>query len=194
MVTDAFIDWWFAPWNHAGEDAPPIPGDDAVGKRDAYRNWCAEAHVASDFPLQFDPAWSIVAGIEQAQLQHTASLFMGLIAARQPDQSVLRSLPFDDQKWCLSIAATQPLQPFSVNHPQSQDDVHTRGLAELAIRLEQGFPGLWSRLQLGLPLAIRSAVAIRMQNCWADQNQIARSSIRSQRCWRWCRQRSEAHS
>lgn len=117
---------------------------------------------------------------------------MGLIAARQPlqtHQATLNLLTFDDRKWCLSLAATQLLPPYSVDYPNAEDALATRGLAELAIRLNSGFPGMWSRLQMTLPEADRASVAMRIQNSWADRDTVTRGAVRSQRCWRLCLQR-----
>lgn len=168
--------------------------NDVVSQRDGYRDWCSQASISSELPHQFDPQWCDTALIKPAGLQRAAELFMGLIAARQPLQThrtTLNKLPFDDRKWCLSLAATQLLPAYSVDHPEADDSLVTRGLAELAIRLNAGFPGLWSRLQLRLPPTHRAAVQLRIQNSWADRETITRSAVRSQRCWRLCTQRSE---
>lgn len=194
MLSETFIDWWFNPW-HIGIDAVfDTEDNDLVARRDSYQSWCAGARIPSDLPQQFDPTWSGVAMTEGPLLQHTATLFMGLIAARQSDQEILRVLPLTDQKWCRSIAATQPLQAYAVPHPESTDTLDICGLTEMAIRLEQGFPGLWPRLQLHLPANIQASITVRKQNNWATAEDIRRSTIRSQRCWRLCQQRSEENS
>lgn len=191
MLSETFIDWWFNPWMIGVESVPDTEANDLVARRDGYQTWCASANILGDLPRYFDPTWSSVAMTEGPLLQHTASLFMGLIAARQPDQRVLRALPLGDQKWCRSIAATQPLQAYAVPHPESTDTLDICGLAEMAIRLEQGFPGLWPRLQLHLPANIQASITLRTQNNWATAEDILRSTMRSQRCWRLCQQRSE---
>lgn len=192
MLAADFIDWWFSPWEYAIDVAPTAFGDDLIGQRDGYRNWCAESSITSDLPQLFDPHWSSAALRDARQLEQAASLFMGLIAARQPlptHQATLNTLAFDDRKWCLSLAATQLLPAYSVDHPDSDDACAVRGMAELAIRLNVGFPGVWSRLQLTLPQPERAAVQLRVQNSWADRDAINRSAVRSQRCWRLCLQR-----
>ncbi|NDP59077.1 MAG: hypothetical protein GZ090_06945 [Oxalobacteraceae bacterium] len=194
MLPETFIDWWFNPWAISA-DVTQAPGsNDLVARRDGYRAWCASAMIPGDLPLHFDPVWSSVAMMEGATMQRAAGLFMGLIAARQPDQEVLRALPLSDQKWCRSIAATQPLQAYALAHPESTDTLDICGLAELAIRLELGFPGLWPRLQLHLPANSQASIALRRQNNWAGTEDILRSTTRSQRCWRLCQQRSEETS
>jgi hypothetical protein len=192
MLSDDFIDWWFAPWLHADPDQPSAHGSDLLGQRDGYRDWCAKVGIASSLPAEFDPLWSTAIMTDLSLLQHTASLFIGLIAARQQNRALLDTLDFSDRKWCLSIAATQPLHAYAVEHPASDDSAEIRGLAEFAIRLEHGFPGAWPRLQLMLPPTERAAIAVRLQNSWADHQAVNRAAARSQRCWRLCQQRSEA--
>ncbi|MFT5532091.1 MAG: hypothetical protein ACI8WM_001674 [Burkholderiaceae bacterium] len=194
MLSETFIDWWFNPWTIGADTASELRSADLIAQRDEYRTWCASARIPGGLPQHFDPAWSCVAMIEGQVLQHAASLFMGLIAARQPDQSAIRALPLTDQKWCRSIAATQPLHAYAVPHPESTDTLDTCGLAEIAIRLEQGFPGLWPRLQLQLPADIQASITLRTQANWATEDDILRSTTRSLRCWRLCQQRSEENS
>lgn len=193
MLSETFIDWWFNPWT-IGDNTLQGSSNDLLARRDGYRAWCTSARIPGDLPHQFDPVWSSVAMLERATLQHAAALFMGLIAARQPGQDALRALPLADQKWCRAVAATQPLQAYAVAHPESTDTLDICGLAEMALRLEQGFPGLWPRLQLHLPADSRTSIALRMQNSWAGPQDILRSTTRSQRCWRLCHLRSEEHS
>lgn len=192
MLSDNFIDWWFAPWRYAIAPISATVDDDVISQRDGYRNWCAQAAIASELPPQFDPHWSSAAVENADLLAQAASLFMGLIAARQPlkaQQQSFNLLTLDDRKWCLSLAATQLLPAYAVEHPESDDDCAIRGMAELAIRLDAGFPGLWPRLQMTLQEADRAAVQLRLQNNWADHEVITRSATRSQRCWRLCLQR-----
>ncbi len=192
MLSETFIDWWFSPWSIGTTSDTAEHG--LIARRDGYQAWCANARIPGDLPLHFDPAWSSVAMLDGLTLQSAASLFMGLIAARQPDQEALRGLPLGDQKWCRAIAATQPLHAYVVPHPDSSDSLDVCGLAEMAIRLEQGFPGLWPRLQLHLPAQSKAGIKLRMQNNWATPEDILRSTTRSQRCWRLCQQRSEENS
>ena len=197
MLTDSFIDWWFAPWHYAIAPHPSAVAQDLISQRDGYRNWCAQAAIASELPAQFDPQWTSAAVSDANVLSQAASLFMGLISARQPlqaQQGTFNALSFEDRKWCLSLAATQLLPAYAVDHPECDEDGAIRGMAELAIRLNSGFPGLWSRLQMTLQAADRAAVQLRVQNSWADHEAVNRSAARSQRCWRLCLQRSRGVS
>lgn len=192
MLSDDFIDWWYTPWRYAIAPSPAAASEELISQRDDYRNWCARAAIASDLPQHFDPHWSGAALSNADLLTQSAALFMGLIAARQPlntQQETFNVLPFDDRKWCLSLAATQLLPAYAVDHPDNDDEPAIRGMAELAIRLDAGFPGLWSRLQMTLQEAERAAVQLRVQNNWADHEAITRTATRSQRCWRLCLQR-----
>ena len=194
MLSIDFLDWWFAPWTHADAAHPTASATDLLARRDGYRDWCAQAGIVSALPHEFDPLWSMAVITELPRLQKTAQLFNGLIAARQQNLALLDTLDFNDRKWCLSIAATQPLHAYAVDPPACDDSTEVRGLAELAIRVEHGFAGLWPRLQLMLPLSQRSVIALRIQNSWADHDAIARAAPRSQRCWRLCQQRSEVQA
>jgi hypothetical protein len=192
MLSETFVDWWFNPWSIGSDTTSDTVDNALVARRDGYRTWCASARIPGDLPQHFDPAWSGVALLDGPTLQYAATLFMGLITARQPEQDALRALPLSDQKWCRSIAATQPLHAYVVAHPENTDTLAICGMAEMAIRLDQGFPGLWPRLQLHLPAQRQASVTLRAQNNWATPEDILRSKTRSQRCWRLCQQRSEA--
>ncbi len=191
MLSETFIDWWFSPWTLGADTTSDTGENGLIAQRDRYRTWCASAEVPGDLPRHFDPSWSTLAMMDGPTMQYAASLFMGLITARQSDQEALRALPLSDQKWCRAIAATQPLHAYVVAHPESTDTLDICGLAEIAIRLDQGFPGLWSRLQLHLSEQSRVSIKLRKQSNWATPEDILRSSTRSQRCWRLCQQRSE---
>lgn len=189
MMSPDFIDWWFAPWTYAIGIGDLAGTEELMARRDGYREWCSAAQVISELPPECDAQWTSAALIDGAALQHAATLFMGLIAARQQDQNALAQIPLVERRWCLSVAATQPLHAYAVDHPDDHQELPLRGLAELAIRLDHGFPGLWSRLRLTLPESTRAAVALRLQNSWADQDILMQAASRSQRCWRLCRQR-----
>ncbi|WP_156396904.1 hypothetical protein [Noviherbaspirillum sp. Root189] len=136
MLSSVFIDWWFEPWVYAERAVPALhPAAAQAGRRDAYRIWCEQACVAPDLPKQFDPAWQIAAVDSAAELVGAARPFAGLIAARQHDTAVLDELEFDDRKWCISVAATQPLvgcrDVFA-----DEDTIELRGLCEIARRLD----------------------------------------------------------
>ncbi|MEN3293144.1 MAG: hypothetical protein V7642_2397 [Burkholderiales bacterium] len=190
MLPDSFFDWWFAPWDYAVNAAPGLPfSGDWLGQRDAYRLWCAQAQVTADLPAGFDPGWLLVAGDSGPELTATARLFAGLIAAREHNQSVLGQLAFPDRKWCVSIAATQPLRgcpdvPFA-----GDDSIEVRGLFELARRLEQRFPGLWSRVRLLLEPTLVVRVEDLLKVSLAAAENADASSMRAQRCWALCRVR-----
>lgn len=190
MLSSEFIDWWFEPWRHAnGTVSAKRTSATQAGLRDGYRIWCEQARVAPDLPRQFDPAWQIAVVDSVAKLLGSARLFAGLIAARQHDTAVLSALAFDDRKWCISIAATQPLigchDVFAAHDP-----IELRGLCELARRLERGFPGIWARLQLMLTAELAASVVARME---AAYRAPAESSVtRAQRCWSLCLGRTDS--
>src|SRR3990167_9934149 len=111
MLPHAFVDWWFAPWSYAHAGAAHLPlAADHAGRRDGYRLWCEQAGIAADIPGNFDPAWSDAVCRDGTQLIAGARLFAGLIAAREHEQRLLDALAFSERKWCVSVAATQPLQ------------------------------------------------------------------------------------
>lgn len=190
MLPDSFFDWWFAPWAYAdnvhGHFSLAV---DWLGQRDAYRLWCEQVDVTADLPASLDPGWHVVAGDTGLELTATARLFAGLIAAREHNQSVLGELAFADRKWCVSIAATQPLRGYRDAPYAAEDSIEARGLFELARRLEQGFPGLWSRVRLMLPPALVARVDNLLEAALAAAENTDASSMRSQRCWTLCRAR-----
>ncbi|MDB5772250.1 MAG: hypothetical protein JWM42_2624 [Burkholderia sp.] len=189
MLPDSFLDWWFAPWGYA-KDAPPYSAlvADYMGQRDSYHLWCAQADVAANFPERFDPEWHATVTDDGSELVEAARLFAGLIAARRHDQTVLKQLQFDDRRWCLGIATTQPLDGCEL--PFAEDDpVEVRGLVELARRLEYGFPGIWSRLRLTLPAALAGRVG-QLLGAALETGERAAASRRAQRCWSLCRARA----
>jgi hypothetical protein len=190
MLPDYFFDWWFAPWAYALEAAgqPPL-SEDWLGQRDGYRLWCAQAHVAADLPASLDPGWHVVAGDTAPELTATARLFAGLIAAREHNQSVLGELAFADRKWCVSIAATQPVRGCQETPYAEDDSIEVRGLFELARRLDQRFPGLWSRLRLMLDPALGARVDSLLDVALAAAENSDASSMRALRCWMLCRVR-----
>jgi hypothetical protein len=190
MLSHAFIEWWFNPWACAGS-APewPLPAADTLGRRDAYRLWCAQALVVADLPPRFALPWHILAGLSGTELAATARLFAGLVAARDHQQAVLGELAVRDRKWCISIAATQPLRRAQDVPYTAQDGIEVRGLVELARRLEVAFPGLWSRLRLTLGPALAARVdalaPAAMASAAEDAAGVA-ASTRAARCWTLC--------
>ncbi|OGB25906.1 MAG: hypothetical protein A3I66_12050 [Burkholderiales bacterium RIFCSPLOWO2_02_FULL_57_36] len=193
MLPPTFLDWWFAPWAHASGRTPCLPSAiDQLGRRDGYRLWCAEAGIDPDIPLHFDPAWHIAATADGTEFIATARLFAGLLAARDHDQAVLGALPFADRKWCVSIAATQPLQRCSHVRYDGGESIEVRGMVELARRLEHGFPGLWGRLRLTLPIALADKVDRLRHEAVAMELKLDACATRAQRCWQHCRNRAES--
>ncbi|CAN7526864.1 hypothetical protein [Duganella sp. LjRoot269] len=183
-LSGTFLDWWFAPWRLGGGD-PVLAGVDAPpARRDAYRAWCRQAGVPPDLPAAGNPGWQAAALEDGAALRRCCALYGGLFAAREQDHAVLRSLPADDRRWCLSVAMTQPLQGGAVH---AGGDAGQRGMLELACRLDAQFPGMWQRLRRLLhdvpatpspPLSGAAASAAALS--------------RAQRCWSLCLARAQA--
>lgn len=193
MLPNSFFDWWFAPWRYAVEptDRLPLQGD-FLGRQDGYRLWCKDARVPAGLPARFDPAWHIAMGESGPELTAAARLFGGLFAARAHDQSALGELEFPERKWCVGIAATQPLRTWASKSGGTGDSVEVRGLAELAGRLESGFPGVWPRLRLTLPAMLRGAVDERLADITAPAENASAAQARAQRCWMLCRNRAKS--
>ncbi|HEX7635820.1 MAG TPA: hypothetical protein VF427_11135 [Noviherbaspirillum sp.] len=184
MLSDTFIDWWFAPWSYAVNIPARLqPAADLLARRDQYGFWCAEAGVQTDFPDDFDPGWQVAAVHAQAELRKAAELFCGLIAARAQDQSVLSLLPISERRWCMSIAGTQPLKGCAEVTFLPADPLEVRGLTELASCLEHGFPGIWTRLRLLLPEPLANRVETLLP---VQRRSAAGSAVRAQRCWQMC--------
>ncbi|MGZ3240065.1 MAG: hypothetical protein ACXWJK_06735 [Burkholderiaceae bacterium] len=191
MLPHSFIDWWFAPWSYALESSAHLPlAIDRLGKRDGYRLWCKQAGISADLPSHFDTGWADVMCADGAQLLVAARLFAGLMAAREHEQSVLDALKFSDRKWCVGIAATQPLLRCRQAHYNAMDSIETRGLVELARRLKNSFPGLWPRLRLMLSATQAAQVELLLDT--AETIASGTPMVRAQRCWRMCRDRSAA--
>lgn len=191
MLTEAFIDWWFAPWSYASRSPASLPpAADLLAQRDQYGYWCAEAGVRPDVPGDADPGWQVAAISTAPELRKAAQLFGGIVAARAQDQQVLGGLPIADRRWCMGIALTQPLKGCGQIAFHPADPAEVRGLAELARRLEHSFPGLWTRLRLLLPEPLAGRVDSLLPDApgaWANG---AASEVRMQRCWQMCRARA----
>ena len=182
MLSDAFLEWWFAP--------PGMPpGADPLARRDRYPWWCAEAGVRPELPPAFDPDWQVAAVDAGAELRQAAALFGGIVAARAQDHVQLARLALAERRWCMSIAMTQPLKDCFGLRFAPDDPAELRGLAELARRLEHGFPGLWTRWRLLLPAPLAGRVDGLLQGAAAP---AAGSDARVQRCWQMCRARAAA--
>jgi len=190
MLSPDFLDWWFAPWTYAVNVPSHLAlAKDYVGQRDGYKMWCEQAHIGTNLPAQFDPSWNAVIPESGEELLATAQLFAGLIAAREHNQEVLAKLAFADRKWCVSIAATQPLSGATQIPYKASDSAEVRGLMELARRLEQGFPGLWARLHLMLPKSLAERTDKLLKAVTTAGEKIEGSPTRAQRCWSLCQGR-----
>ncbi|AIY39653.1 hypothetical protein LT85_0493 [Collimonas arenae] len=191
MFAQSMIDWWFMPWSYAlqpGAAWPPMA--EQLGSRDRYRLWCRAADVVADFPAQCDSGWGVASISDGAQLLAAARLFAGLLAAREHDnanaRAALLSLSPAERKWCLSVAATQPLRRFADDIAVDAGAIGLRGLLELALYLHDGFPGMWSRLRLTLPSAQAAQVDTLLKTMSEGSVAPAVQIVRAQRCWRMC--------
>ena len=195
MLSDAFLDWWFAPWDYAGDPPGLVAGADLLARRDQYGPWCAAAGIEASLPGVFDPGWQVAATHSGAELRQTARLFGGLVAARARIQPVLDGMALDERRWCMSVALTQPLaaSPGLAFDPAAAADgdlATVLGLAELAHRLAHGFPGAWPRLRLLLPAALDECVTRLAPPAPATEPATAAPQARAQRCWQMCRARA----
>lgn len=189
MLSAAFLDWWFAPWIYASSPHASQSAD-LIGRRDAYRLWCADAGVKAALPPAFDAAWQETALDDGQVLTAGACLFGGLLAVRQQRHEALAQLAVADRKWCMSIASLQPLSTLAGAPFTAGDRLEIRGLAELAGRIEHAFPGMWSRLKLLLPPELDEPVTRLLEQTGDVSGAAARDSQRALRCWRLCRQRA----
>lgn len=193
MLSQLFLEWWFDPWRYAAvRNRSMLDAEDYFGRRDAYRLWCLDAGVAQGLPPKFDAGWCVMACRTSATVLGAARLFGGLVAARDRNLDSLCFFRPAERKWCLSIAATQPLQSLSGLLVQSVGGAQLCGLLELSIYLERGFPGLWSRVRLALPDALAQEMGTHLDTCRADRSGNAQSDSRPQRCWRMCLARADA--
>jgi len=191
MLPESFLDWWFVPWRYARSGAGPSPStSDELALRDDYRLWCRRNDVAIELPAKLDKAWDVVCTEDAGELIGAARLFCGLFAARQNAQKMLRFLSFADRKWCTSVAALQPINWCHKIEEGGDAGLELHGLRELAVRLEQGFPGMWSRLRLLLPDTLnRQILAPRLISLESGETP-AENIARIQRCWHMCRNRA----
>lgn len=193
MLSQQAIDWWFSPWSYALNAAGLLPHTtDTLGQRDGYRMWCDNAGVAADLPRAGDPRWEAAFTTSGEELIYTARLFRGLMLAREHNYEKLAALSFSDRKWCCSLASTQPLRSAWQDGIDSQESIDTEGLLDIALRLQHGFPGSWSRLRLTLSPDIAETVEALMQDIHEDGASLDASIVRAQRCWRICRARAMA--
>lgn len=187
-LSDDFLDWWFAPWSYLSTVRLPGLSDAPVARRDAYRQWCKAADVVPDLPRDFDVQWQIAALNRERQLSDCALLFGGLFAARAHDAEILNNLPREERVWCMSVSLGQPLMARTADLLDATDgDTEVRGLAELAWRLDQSFPGMWSRLRLlvvGTRAETVDRVLARSRSTGVIESVAAMR--RAQRCWLIC--------
>lgn len=193
MLSQQTLDWWFSPWSYALNTADFLPyASNMLGQRDGYRLWCRNAGIAADLPQQGDPRWETAFTTSGDELMVTARLFRGLLLAREHAQEKLAALPLSERKWCCSVASTQPLRPTWQSDTAQHEVIEVEGLLDIALRLEHGFPGAWSRLCLTLAPAVVEKVSALMQCVHKDLASLDDSAARAQRCWRLCRMRAQA--
>lgn len=197
MLSSAFFDWWFAPWAYAMAGPAGMPAaTDRMRLRDGYRLWCAAADIPADLPEDFDPEWQSAGVLSEKELRAAARLFAGLIAAREHQQKMLGALPSAERKWCASVASTQPLRGIAMAVPEKEAGVRAgveaRGIAELAIRVDSDFRGMWPRLRLMLSASLASEVQDILAATGPAPRQTPAATLRAQRCWALCRQRAAA--
>lgn len=180
MLTESFIDWWFAPWRL---QTTTTTCEDLLAQRDGYRLWCEQHAIAADLPSQFDAGWVIAASSDCEKLCATARLFAGVMVARTHEITSLNSLTKAERKWCVSVASTQPM-PISIKPAvRTGLSLTALGLAELAWRLQLSFPGIWPRLQLLLQTELRESLNHALAETEAFSNLTMQ---RAQRCWQVC--------
>lgn len=193
--SEMFVDWWFAPWRYARKDDRPALHDcvnSLLGRRDAYRHWCALTSVTPHMPSCPDWQWQAAASSDTDELLQAAELFGGLLAARRQRHDELAQLAPPQRRWCLSVASTQPLRDWAGDLPEGAHSPRERGLLELALRLERGFPGMWSRLRLLLPAHQAEALAPLLGGAGASVCSSQPLRERDRRCWLMCVSHSRA--
>ncbi|MCA1325652.1 hypothetical protein [Herbaspirillum sp. alder98] len=192
-MSDQFLDWWFSPWSYgapaAASDAIGQIAGSTLGRRDTYRHWCAQHAVAAVLPASPDLRWQGALLRDAQQFALAASLYGGLFAARAQRTDELAALPAPHRRWCLSVALTQPLAGWTGELPAPLANARTRGALELALRLEQAFPGMWSRLRLLLPPAEHEQIAPQLR---LPLPETARLRERERSCWQLCVARATA--
>ena len=185
MLTTTFVEWWHRPWLLTPEHSyfPQARGDFAL--RHAYPHWCTQAEVVAALPTQFETAWCSLAELNPEQLRAAARLFSGILLASLQQHARLDTLSSAERKWCLGIAATQPLKKLTAGNINSISDLESSGMDELALQLNMEFPGLWSRLRLQLPAKREPAAAAQHPSLPANMPTAA-TLARARRCWQLC--------
>jgi hypothetical protein len=191
-----FLDWWFAPWHYLDMAGLPGLGDKLVARRDGYRAWCEQAGLTPDLPGLFDPGWQSAALQHAALLRHRAGLFGGLFVARARAQDMLKTLTPEARSWCQRVSLAQPLTRCvadSALFSEASPDVVMVGLAELAWRLEQDFPGMWTRLRWLLDPPERTHLDLALSSARRQQaSESPAAGRRALRCWQFCSARSQS--
>jgi hypothetical protein len=180
-LSDVFLDWWFAPWALGGETPAFAHGAGSLARRHGYRLWCQDAGIPADLPPTFDCGWQVAAQTDAQLLRRAASLYAAMLAVRLSRQAALVALPPAERRWCMGIAATQPLQALTAPRPATPLDAW--GLAELAAALDEGFAGIWPRLRI--VLAAGDPDLDRTGHLCAPA-----ATARRLRCWRLCLDRA----
>ncbi|MGI4846684.1 MAG: hypothetical protein ACRYGK_00865 [Janthinobacterium lividum] len=194
-LSPQFLQWWFEPWEYA----QPWPGDMAlpqglVGRRDGYAMWCRQAGVQADFPNRIEGLWQAAAIGEAALLEQVATLFAGLLAARENDLKALQGLDAAQRRWCMSVAALQPLLSLASGTlaDGTRASLLQRGLLEIRAWLDSGFAGMWSRLRHVLPIETASELDLQPAAARPAGELSAAAIKRAQRCWQLCTDRAQA--
>ncbi|WP_156226325.1 hypothetical protein [Herbaspirillum chlorophenolicum] len=192
-LSDDFLDWWFAPWTYgelaAGSGVIGQVAASTLGRRDSYRHWCEQHAVAAVLPASADLRWQGAALRDAQQFALAATLYGGLFAARARRTEELAGLTAPHRRWCLSVALTQPLAGWTSELPGPLANARTRGVLELALRLEQAFPGMWSRLRLLLAPADDVQMAPQLRQPLPE---TVRLRERERTCWQLCVARAAA--
>ncbi|GGZ01575.1 hypothetical protein ACFFTM_08835 [Pseudoduganella plicata] len=176
-LSDGFLDWWFAPWALGGEPPGFARHAGPLARRHGYRLWCDAAGIPADLPVSFDSGWQAAASADAALLRRAAGLYAAMLAVRTGRQGALAAQPQGERRWCMGIAATQPLQ--ALTEPGPATSLENWGLAELAVALDTEFAGLWPRLRIVLGSG---------EADFARTAGIATpaAAVRRLRCWRLC--------
>lgn len=178
-LSDAFLAWWFAPWDLGGAQPGFAQGASALARRHGYRLWCEAARVPADLPPAWDSGWQMVAMSDAGMLRRAARLYAAMLAARSARPALLAELPLTERRWCMGVALTQPLQ--ALTEPQAASGLEAWGVAELAGALEAGFTGLWPRLRRVLDTDTIDVAAAVLPPA---------AATRQLRCWRMCLERA----
>lgn len=189
-VSDLF-EWWFSPWVYSKEQAVNlILSEDTLALRDAYKFWCHEMNIVSNFPPKVDQGWNILIDMDYSLIERKLHLFAGIVAARHQDNFILKQMSTDDRQWCLRIASIQPIQRNEAIRYSQHDSTVVRGACELKWHVESSFPGAWSRIRLMLDKSIVKTVDQYLSD--GDVGTCPKSARRAQQCWKFCLEKIES--